>query len=111
VRTCSSNQGCFFLELGGITVGDRALIGPGVTLTTAGHPVELEERYEFITHAPIVIEDDVWIGAAATITPGVTIGRGSVVGAGTVVAKDVPPLSVVTGTSLVDRRRADSSSS
>jgi acetyltransferase-like isoleucine patch superfamily enzyme len=76
-----------------------------VTLSTAGHPVELDERYDFITHAPIVIEDDVWIGAAATIAPGVTIGRGSVVGAGAVVAKDVPPMSVVTGTSVVERRR------
>jgi acetyltransferase-like isoleucine patch superfamily enzyme len=39
-----------------------------VTLSTAGHPVKLDERYDFITHAPIVIEDDVWIGAAATVT-------------------------------------------
>jgi acetyltransferase-like isoleucine patch superfamily enzyme len=99
------NQGCFFLDLGGITIGDRVLIGPRVTLSTAGHPVELDERYDFITSAPIVIEEDVWIGAAVTITPGVTIGRGSVVGAGAVVAKDVPPLSVVTGTSTVERRR------
>ena len=99
------NQGCFFLDFGGITIGDRVLIGPRVTLSTAGHPVEPEERFDFITHAPIVIEDDVWIGAAATITPGVTIGRGSVVGAGAVVAKDVPPRSVVTGTSVVERRR------
>jgi acetyltransferase-like isoleucine patch superfamily enzyme len=99
------NQGCYFLDLGGITIGDRVLIGPRVTLSTAGHPVELDERNEFITHAPIVIEDDVWIGAGATVTPGVTIGRGSVVGAGSVVAKDVPPLSVVTGTSVVERRR------
>ena len=99
------NQGCFFLDLGGITIGDRVMIGPGVTLSTAGHPVQLDERYDFITHAPIDIEDDVWISAAATITPGVTIGRGSVVGAGAVVAKDVPPLSVVTGTSVVERKR------
>jgi acetyltransferase-like isoleucine patch superfamily enzyme len=99
------NQGCFFLDFGGITIGDRVLIGPRVTLSTAGHPVEPGERYDFITHAPIVIEDDVWIGAAATVTPGVTIGRGSVVGAGAVVSKDVPPLSVVTGTSVVERRR------
>ncbi|WP_092545376.1 sugar O-acetyltransferase [Actinoplanes derwentensis] len=99
------NQGCYFLDLGGITIGDRVLIGPRVTLTTAGHPVEPAERYDYLTHAPIVIEDDVWIGAAATITPGVTIGHGSVVGAGAVVAKDVPPLSVVTGTSIVERRR------
>jgi acetyltransferase-like isoleucine patch superfamily enzyme len=99
------NQGCFFLDLGGITIGNRVLIGPRVTLSTGGHPVEPDERYDFLTHAPIVIEDDVWIGAAATITPGVTIGRGSVVGAGAVVAKDVPPLSLVTATSLVRRKR------
>lgn len=99
------NQGCFFLDYGGITIGDRVLIGPRVTLSTSGHPVELDERYDFITHAPIVIEDDVWIGAAVTVTPGVRIGYGSVVGAGAVVAKDVPPLSVVTATSLVERKR------
>jgi acetyltransferase-like isoleucine patch superfamily enzyme len=99
------NQGCFFLDLGGITIRDRVMVGPRVTLSTAGHPVELDERYDAITHAPIVIEDDVWIGAAATVTPGVTIGRGSVVGAGTVVAKDVPPMSVVTGTSVIERRQ------
>lgn len=102
------NQGCFFLDYGGITLGDRVLIGPGVTLSTAGHPVELHERYDFITYAPIVIEDDVWIGAAATVVPGVTIGRGSVVGAGAVVAKDVPPLSVVTATSVVERKHLQS---
>ena len=98
------NQGCYFLDLGGITIGDRVLIGPGVTLSTAGHPVEVAERFAFITHAPIVIEEDVWIGAAATVTPGVTIGRGSVVGAGAVVASDVPPMTVVTGTGAVERQ-------
>ena len=101
------NQGCYFLDFGGITIGDRVMIGPRVTLTTAGHPVELDDRYDFLTRAPIAIEDDVWIGAAVTITPGVTVGRGSVIGAGAVVAKDVPPMSVVTGTSVVERRRLD----
>jgi acetyltransferase-like isoleucine patch superfamily enzyme len=99
------NQGCYFLDFGGITIGDRTMIGPGVTLSTAGHPVELVERYDFITHSPIVIESDVWIGAAATITPGVRIGHGAVVGAGSVVAKDVPALTVVTGTGSVERAR------
>jgi acetyltransferase-like isoleucine patch superfamily enzyme len=99
------NQGCYFLDFGGITIGDRVLIGPRVTLTTAGHPVHPDERFDFITHAPIVIEDDVWIGAGVTVTPGATIGRGSVVGAGAVVAKDVPPMSVVTATSHVRRKR------
>ncbi|MGN6301414.1 MAG: sugar O-acetyltransferase [Angustibacter sp.] len=102
------NQGCFFLDYGGITIGDRVLIGPRVTLSTAGHPVEPDERFDFITHAPIVIEDDVWLGAAVTVAPGVRIGRGSVVGAGAVVAKDVPPMSVVTATSAVERRRLGS---
>jgi acetyltransferase-like isoleucine patch superfamily enzyme len=102
------NQGCYFLDFGGISIGDRTMIGPQVTLSTAGHPVELAERYDFLTHAPIVIESDVWIGAAVTIAPGVTIGHGSVVGAGTVVAHDVPPMSVVTGTGSVERRRLES---
>lgn len=99
------NQGCSFSDRGGITIGDRVLIGPMVTLTTAGHPVELADRHDGITLGPIVIEDDAWIGAAATICPGVTIGRGSVVGAGTVVAEDVPPMTLVTGTGVVERRR------
>lgn len=99
------NQGCFFLDYGGITIGDRVLIGPRVTLTTAGHPVEPAERFDYITRAPIIIEHDVWIGAAATITPGVRIGHGSVIGAGAVIAKDVPPLTVVTATNHVERKR------
>jgi acetyltransferase-like isoleucine patch superfamily enzyme len=99
------NQGCSFSDRGGISIGDRTLIGPMVTLTTAGHPVELAERYDGITLDPIVIEADVWIGAAATICPGVTIGSGSVIGAGTVVAQDVPPLTVVTGVGSVERKR------
>ena len=101
------NQGCWFLDIGGITIGDRTMIGPNVTISTAGHPVALAERYDGITMRPVVIEADVWIGAGATITPGVTIGTGSVVGAGTVVSKDVPPLTVVTGTSFVQRKQLD----
>lgn len=101
------NQGCWFLDLGGISIGDRTMIGPNVTLSTAGHPVQPAERYDYITHAPIVIEERVWIGAAATILPGVTIGHDSVVGAGAVVAKDVPPLSVVTSAGHIERKRLE----
>ena len=104
------NQGCYFLDFGGISIGDRTMIGPKVTLSTAGHPVAVTERYDFITHAPILIESDVWIGAAATIAPGVKIGQGSVIGAGAVVAKDVPALTVVTATSFVERKRLKSKS-
>ena len=102
------NQGCSFFDFGGIKIGDRTMIGPHVTLTTSGHPTSVSDRYDFLTRAPIVIEHDVWIGAAATITPGVTIGHGSVVGAGTVVAKDVPPMSVVTGTNRVECKAMES---
>jgi acetyltransferase-like isoleucine patch superfamily enzyme len=100
----SIGQDCSFLDLGGITIGERTMISPKVTLITEGHPLDPAERRDFITLAPIVIESDVWIGAAATVLPGVTIGHDSVVGAGAIVAKDVPPLSVVTGTSHLERR-------
>ena len=99
----SVGQACSFLDLGGITIGDRTMISPKVTLVTEGHPVEPSERYDFITVAPIVIEADVWIGAAATVLPGVTIGQGAVVGAGAVVAADVAPLTVVTGPGHIER--------
>lgn len=100
----SVGQACSFLDLGGITIGERTMISPKVTLVTEGHPIEPVERYDFITVAPIVIEANVWVGAAATILPGVTIGHDSIVGAGAVIAKDVPPLTVVTGPGHTVRR-------
>ena len=98
------NQNCSFYDMGGITIGDRTMIGPGVTLSTAGHPVEPDERFHGITTAPIVIESNVWVGANATIAPGVRVGTGSVVGAGAVVAKDVPPNCIVSSNGYVKRR-------
>lgn len=98
------NQNCSFYDLGGITIGDRTMIGPGVTLSTAGHPVEPGERFDGITVAPIVIGANVWIGANATVAPGVRIGEGSVVAAGAVVAKDVPANCVVSSAGHVTRR-------
>jgi acetyltransferase-like isoleucine patch superfamily enzyme len=100
----SVGQGCTFLDLGGIAIGSRTMISPRVTLISEGHPIEPVERYDFITVAPIVIEANVWVGAAATILPGVTIGHDSVIGAGAVVARDVPPLTVVTGPGYTVRR-------
>jgi acetyltransferase-like isoleucine patch superfamily enzyme len=98
------NQNCSFYDLGGISIGDRTMIGPGVTLSTAGHPVEPHERFDGITTAPIVIESNVWIGANATITPGVRVGSGSVIAAGAVVAKYVPPNCIVSSSGYVKRR-------
>jgi acetyltransferase-like isoleucine patch superfamily enzyme len=81
---------------GGVRIGDRVLIAAHVTITSREHPVELP-RWSVTKDAPIVIEDDVWIGAGAIVLPGVTIGRGSVVAAGAVVTADVPPFTVVGG--------------
>jgi acetyltransferase-like isoleucine patch superfamily enzyme len=81
---------------GGLRIGDRVLIAAGVTITTREHPVDLP-RWSVTRDAPVVIEDDVWIGAGATILPGITIGAGAVIAAGAVVTGDVPPLTLVAG--------------
>jgi acetyltransferase-like isoleucine patch superfamily enzyme len=73
------------------------MIADKVNLVTAGHPVEPDERRSYITAASIAIETNVWIGAAATVLPGVSIGADSVVAAGAVVTHDVPPATLVAG--------------
>ncbi|WP_217227230.1 DapH/DapD/GlmU-related protein [Streptomyces anulatus] len=91
------NQGCTFMDKGGIRIGSGVMIAPKVSLITGGHPLPLAERRVYLSFAPIVIEDDVWIGAAAVITQGVTVGAGAVVAAGAVVTRDVPAGTVVAG--------------
>lgn len=85
---------------GRITIGCRVAIGPGSVLRAANHRFDQADRPIMTQgHRPgyIEIEDDVWIGANCVITPDVRIGHGSVVGAGSVVTRDVPPLAVVGG--------------
>jgi len=96
-RNVFVHQGCMFMDLGGLTIGDDVMISAHVTLITSSHPVEPDQRRRAITVAPVTIEDGAWIGAAATVLPGVTIGRDAVVGAGAVVSRDVPAGAVVTG--------------
>lgn len=89
-----------FLALGGgrITIGEDVLIGPGVRFYTPNHPLDPEHRragYERVL--PIVVGDNVWIGGSAILLPGVTVGADAIVGAGSVVTKDVPPGAVVAG--------------
>jgi len=92
------NYDCVLLDTAEIRIGDNVLIGPGTKIVTAKHPLNAEERRDWtVSGSPIRIEEDVWIGAGAVILPGVTIGARSVVGAGSVVTKDVPPDSVVAG--------------
>lgn len=99
------NQNCTFLDYAGIRLGERVMIGPKVTFITGGHPVDPVERRRYLTYAPIDVEENAWIGAGATILPGVTIGRDAVVAAGAIVADDVPPASLVTGTKAALRRQ------
>jgi acetyltransferase-like isoleucine patch superfamily enzyme len=91
------NQNCTFYDLGGLDIGDDVLIGPNVSIITSGHPVEPSRRHAGVTARPIAIGRNVWIAAGATIIGGVTIGENSVVAAGAVVTKDVPPNSLVGG--------------
>jgi len=90
------NHACSFLDLGGITIEDDVLIGPRVNLVTENHPADPAERRSLITK-PIVIKRNAWIGANATILPGVTIGENAIVAAGAVVSKDVPANAIVGG--------------
>lgn len=82
-----------------IRIGDGVMIAPSVTLTTTGHPVHPSRRVDFARFSePIVLEDRVWIGSNAVVLPGVRVGYGSVIGAGAVVTRDVPAMSVAVGT-------------
>jgi acetyltransferase-like isoleucine patch superfamily enzyme len=84
----------------GFTMGDNVMVGPNVVMDTSRHNdarIDIPMKLQGMSYAPIVIEDDVWIGANVVVTCGVTVGRGSIVGAGAVVTRDVPPYSVVAG--------------
>lgn len=81
-----------------IFIGDSVMIGPNVTIATAGHPIDPELRRKVAQYnIPVHIGSNVWIGAGAVILPGVTIGDNSVVGAGSIVTKDIPANVVAVG--------------
>ena len=88
---------CAFTGHAAINIADQVMISHKVNLVTAGHPVEPDTRRTHITAEPIAIDTNVWIGAAATILPGVHIGADAVVAAGAVVTHDVPPAALVAG--------------
>ena len=90
------NHLCSMLDMGTITIGDNVLIGPKVNILSEEHPVNPAERKSLMVK-PVVIKNGAWIGAGATILPGVTIGENSVVAAGAVVNKDVPDNTIVGG--------------
>ncbi len=92
------NYNCIILDVNKVKIGDRVLVGPGVQFYSATHPVEWDIRSSGLELGkPIKIGSDVWIGGGAIILPGVTIGDKTVIGAGSVVTKDLPEKVVAAG--------------
>jgi len=91
------NQNCTFYALAAITIGDDVMIGPNVSLIASEHPIAPSQRRAYLLGRPINIEKAVWIAAGATVIGGVTVGENSVVAAGSVVTRDVPPNTLVGG--------------
>lgn len=95
-KGCFIQQCCTFFDRGGITLGNDVFIGPKVNLITINHDPNPDNRSATYGR-PIVIEDKVWIGINSTVLPGVRIGYGAIVGANSVVTKDVAPNTIVAG--------------
>lgn len=102
-RNVEINMNCVFLDCNRITIGDYSGIGPGVHIYTVSHPTDPSERrsgnsafWNSVT-APVVIGDNVWIGGRSVILPGVTIGNGTTIGAGSVVTHSIPGNVVAAG--------------
>lgn len=94
----TGNHNLTILDIREVHIGNHVMIGPGTLITTVTHPLDYRQRGDYMAMAqPVTIEDDVWIGGNATVLPGVTIGQGSVVAAGAVVTRDVPPRTLVAG--------------
>ena len=92
------NFNCTILDVMSVTIGSRTLLGPGVQIYTATHPLDYRERSTGLEFSrPVVIGEDVWVGGGAIICPGVSIGARSVIGAGSVVTRDIPADVVAAG--------------
>lgn len=105
-RECFINYSCTFLDVAPITLGNGVWIGANVTLATPNHPFLAEERlnadypdgrHDLEYSAPITIKDGCWICSGVTICGGVTIGENSIVAAGSIVTRDIPPNSIAAG--------------
>lgn len=97
-KNCYINHNSVILDCAKVTFGENVFIGPNCGFYTAIHPINAKERNEFFEFAkPIVIEDNVWIGGNVVILPGVTIGKNTVIGAGSVVTKDIQENIIAVG--------------
>ena len=95
---CFLNVNCKLMDSGKITIGNNVFIAPNVCLITEEHAMDVQQRLEGLEYThPVTIGDNVWICTGVMVLPGVTIGANSVIGAGSVVAKDIPPNSLAVG--------------
>lgn len=93
-----ANMNLVILDGAKVTIGDNVFIAPNVGIYTAGHPLDVKQRTAGLEYAyPVTIGNNVWIGGHVVILPGVTIGDNAVIGAGSVVTKDIPSDSVAVG--------------
>ncbi len=93
-----ANHNLIILDAAKVTIGDNVFIGPNVGLHTAGHPLDYQTRNQGLEYAlPITLGNNVWIGAGVNIVPGVSVGDNSVIGAGSVVTKNIPANVVAAG--------------
>jgi len=93
-----ANNNCNFVDPGRITFGDYVFLGPNCGFFTANHPIDLERRNRLLEYArPISVGSNVWIGGNTVVLPGVTIGSDVVIGAGSVVTRDIPDHVVAVG--------------
>ncbi|KQM77595.1 maltose acetyltransferase [Sphingomonas sp. Leaf22] len=92
------NFGCVILDVCAVTIGAKTQIGPGVQILTADHPRDPAVRAQMLEYGqPIVIGANVWIGGGALLLPGITVGDDAIIGAGSVVTRDVPAGATVAG--------------
>lgn len=93
-----ANHNLVILDSTNVKIGDNVFIAPDCSIYTAGHPIEKDIRNQGIEYAkPVTIGNDVWIGGHVTILPGVKIGNNTVIGAGSVVTKDIPDNAIAYG--------------
>jgi acetyltransferase-like isoleucine patch superfamily enzyme len=109
-RKCWLGPGCLIYGNGDVTIGDNVLVAAHTSINTVSHHAgrtDVPINDQGIYTDPVVIEDDVWIGLNAVILQGVRIGRGSIIGAGAVVNKDIPPWSIAVGMPAKVLRKRD----
>jgi len=102
------NHGCYFMDGGTVTIGENVFIGPFCGFYTATHPMNYTDRNKGLEKAlPITVGDNCWFGANVSVMPGVTIGSGCVIAAGSVVTEDVPDDSMVAGVPAVVKKKIE----